>query len=99
MELKFIDKSDPESKQNRVNAKVFNFRMIYGGSAYGFYKDPKMPNFSKRKWEKAVEAFNTKYSGFMTTTIGTSDGFLVMGLLPFLLEDVLYSKNLFIKTG
>jgi len=63
MELKYIDKSDPESKANRDNAKVFNFRMIYGGSAYGYYLDPKMPAFSKRKWQKIVDNFNTKYEG------------------------------------
>jgi len=63
MELKFTSKSDPESKQNRQDAKVFNFRMIYGGSSYGYYKDPNMPNFSKKKWDTIVDRFHRKYTG------------------------------------
>jgi DNA polymerase I-like protein with 3'-5' exonuclease and polymerase domains len=63
MELEFVDKSDPTSKQNRTDAKIFNFRMIYGGSAYGFYMDHKMPNFSKKKWERIVRGFFKKYYG------------------------------------
>lgn len=63
MELEFISKSDPKSKENRNHAKVFNFRMIYGGSPYGFYLDYKMPNFSKTKWNRIVNKFFEKYSG------------------------------------
>ena len=47
----------------RQDAKIFTFRMIYGGSAYSFYMDPKMPNFSKKKWEGIVNAFYQKYQG------------------------------------
>lgn len=61
MQLKFVDKSDPESKANRDHAKVFNFRMIYGGSFWGFFLDPKMPRFSKKRWQEIVEAFFNKY--------------------------------------
>lgn len=63
MGLTFIDKSDPESKKNRDNAKIFNFRMIYGGSPYGFYLDPKMPAFNKKRWAQICAGFETKYSG------------------------------------
>jgi len=51
------------NKQNRFFAKIFNFRMIYKGSAYGFYKDVDMPNFSQKKWIKIVKGFYKKYWG------------------------------------
>jgi DNA polymerase-1 len=63
MELPFINKKDKESKQNRTHAKVLNFRMIYGGSAYGYYMDQNMPNFSQKKWRDIVAAFFKKYEG------------------------------------
>lgn len=63
MGLKFVDKKDPESKENRNHAKVFNFRMIYGGTAFGFYADSKMPRFSKSKWGAIVTEFFNKYPG------------------------------------
>jgi DNA polymerase-1 len=51
------------NKENRTDAKIFNFRMIYGGTAYGYYMDPKMPSFSLKKWEKTVSKFFSKYFG------------------------------------
>ncbi len=53
----------PLNKKNRTSAKIFNFRMIYKGTAYGFYMDPKMPNFSLKKYERIVDEFYQKYSG------------------------------------
>jgi DNA polymerase-1 len=47
----------------RTVAKIVTFRLIYGGSAYGFYMDPKMPNYSRKKWNKIVEDFYDKYEG------------------------------------
>jgi DNA polymerase I len=46
----------------RQDAKIFTFRLIYGGTAYAFYMDPKMPAFSLRKWETIVAGFYEKYS-------------------------------------
>jgi DNA polymerase-1 len=63
MEMKFIGKQDKESNENRKNAKFFNFRMIYGGTPYGFYMDTKMPDFPLKKWEKTCYNFYKKYSG------------------------------------
>ena len=63
MELEFIDKSDTKSKENRFNAKIFNFRMIFGGSEWGFYNDIKMPKFTLGKWKGIIKGFFTKYSG------------------------------------
>jgi len=51
------------NKVNRNFAKIFNFRMIYGGVAYGYYMDDKMPNFSLKKWEQIVQNFFDKYYG------------------------------------
>jgi DNA polymerase-1 len=63
LNIKFVDKADPESKKNRNHAKTFNFRMIYGGSYYGFYMDNNMPSFSKKRWKGVVDGFYNKYSG------------------------------------
>ena len=61
MELPFISKADPESYENRTHAKVFNFRMIFGGSVWGFHLDINMPNFGVAKWKKIIAAFWKKY--------------------------------------
>lgn len=53
----------PLTKDNRTDAKIFNFRMIYGGSPYGFYMDNKMPSFPLKKWTKIVHGFENKYYG------------------------------------
>lgn len=51
----------PFSKENRFHAKTFNFRMIYGGSEWGFYLDPDMPKFSLKRYKQIVEGFYKKY--------------------------------------
>ena len=61
--LPFTDKHDPESKINRDYTKIFNFRMIYGGTAHGFFSDNKMPPFSKTRWNTIVKDFFDKYQG------------------------------------
>jgi DNA polymerase I-like protein with 3'-5' exonuclease and polymerase domains len=63
---KFDSNGDPLTKKDselRTIAKIMTFRLIYGGSAYSFYIDQKMPNYSKKKWAEIVEAFYNKYSG------------------------------------
>jgi DNA polymerase I-like protein with 3'-5' exonuclease and polymerase domains len=52
----------PLNKENRTDAKIFLFRMIYGGQAYGFYMDTTMPNFSLERWGQIYKDFYTKYS-------------------------------------
>jgi DNA polymerase-1 len=49
------------TKDNRNDAKIFNFRMIYGGSPYGFYMDTKMPDKPLKWWKKVVFGFENKY--------------------------------------
>lgn len=58
-----VGPNDPKFKETRQTAKIFTFRMIYGGSAYSFYMDHNMPNFSLPKWERIVKAFYKKYTG------------------------------------
>ena len=45
----------------RQDAKIMTFRLLYGGSAYAFYMDPKMPNFSKARWNEIVKQYENKY--------------------------------------
>jgi len=47
----------------RQDAKIFTFRLLYGGSAYAFFMDPKMPNFSKGRWNEIVRQYEQKYRG------------------------------------
>ena len=53
----------PVTKLNRYHTKIFNFRMIFRGSAWGFHKDNKMPHFGIKRWKEIVEAFWNKYKG------------------------------------
>jgi DNA polymerase-1 len=45
----------------RQDAKIMTFRLLYGGTAYSFFMDPLMPNFSLKKWNKIVEDYYRKY--------------------------------------
>jgi DNA polymerase I-like protein with 3'-5' exonuclease and polymerase domains len=84
MGLPFVSKADPASKKNRDHAKTFNFRMIYGGTEYGFFKDPNMPRFKLRKWGNIIKSFFKKYSGLYNwqqrniKTVIQGDGTLVL---------------------
>jgi len=63
---KFDKNGEPLTKKDselRTVAKIMTFRLIYGGSAYSFYMDQKMPNLSKKRWEQIVEEFYAKYKG------------------------------------
>jgi DNA polymerase I-like protein with 3'-5' exonuclease and polymerase domains len=51
--------------ENRTEAKVFNFRYIYGGSVWGYYLDPNMPNFSLKRWKEILKAMDEKYHGLI----------------------------------
>lgn len=47
----------------RTTAKILTFRMLYGGSAYAFFMDNKMPRFTLERWEEIVFQFWSKYRG------------------------------------
>lgn len=66
----------------RQEAKILTFRLLYGGSAYAFYMDPKMPDFSLKRWESIVEQYSRKYRGLIEwqqrniTSVGQNQGLL-----------------------
>jgi len=45
----------------RQDAKIMTFRLLYGGSAYAFYMDPKMPDFTLKKWNEIEKQYKQKY--------------------------------------
>lgn len=49
----------------RLIAKVFVFRLIYGGSAYAYSVDPDFAEvgFSERKWQGVIDDYYRKYQG------------------------------------
>ena len=54
-----------KSRENRLVAKRFKFKMIYGGSAYGFTTDPdfRFLKWKVNKWDDVIETYYTKYHG------------------------------------
>lgn len=50
---------------NRGVAKILKFRILYGGTAYSFSKDPDFIAVSKnvKFWEDVIEKYYTKYKG------------------------------------
>ena len=50
----------------RLIAKKFIFRLIFGGSAYSYANDPDFTHVSSsvKFWEQAIEAFHAKYPGW-----------------------------------
>ena len=49
--------------EHRQESKVTSFRALYGGSAYAFFADPNMPDFSLERWEEIHQEFYKKYKG------------------------------------
>ncbi len=52
-------------KAGRLVAKVFKFRLIYGGSAYSYAHDPDFMavSTSQKFWQNVIDAYYEKYSG------------------------------------
>jgi DNA polymerase I-like protein with 3'-5' exonuclease and polymerase domains len=50
---------------DRLTAKKFVFRLLYGGSAYSYANDPEFNHISKTKryWQKVIDRFYDKYTG------------------------------------
>jgi DNA polymerase I-like protein with 3'-5' exonuclease and polymerase domains len=50
---------------NRLVAKRFVFKLIYGATAYGYYSDSDFieVGFSSTKWQTIIDEFYTKYQG------------------------------------
>ena len=60
--------SDNQTQFNlpeRRDAKYLLFRILYGGTEYGFVKDPLFfhVGFSVKQWKEVIEKFYNKYSG------------------------------------
>ena len=51
---------------SRLIAKVFMFRLMYGGSAYSYSKDPDFASVggSEKYWQRVIDAFYNNYKGF-----------------------------------
>ena len=50
---------------DRITAKRFLFKLIYGATAYGYYTDADFVplGFSEKRWQEIIDAFYKKYSG------------------------------------
>lgn len=50
---------------DRVTAKRFIFKLLYGASAYGFANDPDFIHlgFNDKKWQAVIDSFYAKYYG------------------------------------
>lgn len=50
---------------DRLTAKVFKFRYIYGGSAYSYANDPDFTGVSRseRFWQTVIDKYTEKYAG------------------------------------
>ncbi len=57
------ERGSKEFKKVRTTAKTMSFRLLYGGSAEGFYRDQRMPDYSLKRWRDIVNAFYAKYQG------------------------------------
>lgn len=54
-----------EGKPGRLVAKIFKFRLIYGGSAWSYANDPDFASvgFSERQWQAVIDEYYEKYQG------------------------------------
>jgi DNA polymerase-1 len=52
-------------KAGRLIAKIFKFRLIYGGSAWSYANDPDFTSvgYSERQWQKVIDEYYAKYKG------------------------------------
>lgn len=50
---------------SRLIAKIFKFRLIYGGTAYSYSVDADFASvgFSQRKWQEVIDQYYDKYKG------------------------------------
>jgi DNA polymerase-1 len=54
-----------EGKPGRLVAKIFKFRLIYGGSAYSYANDPDFTGVSSKVdfWQNVIDTYYKKYKG------------------------------------
>ena len=78
----------PKGEEGRLIAKIFVFRLIYGGSAYSYANDPNFTGVSasEKYWQKVIDEFYNKYQGIYKWHIK-------------ILEEVMMNKRLIMPTG
>ena len=54
-----------EGKAGRLIAKIFKFRLIYGGQAYSYANDPDFIHVSRSQdfWQDVIDKYYNKYKG------------------------------------
>ena len=54
-----------EGKAGRLIAKIFKFRLLYGGSAFSYANDPDFRGVSTSQnfWQEVIDKYYNKYSG------------------------------------
>lgn len=54
-----------EGKAGRLVAKIFKFRLIYGGSAYSYANDSDFQGVSRSQkfWQNIIDEYYAKYTG------------------------------------
>lgn len=72
-----------EGKPGRLVAKIFKFRLIYGGSAFSYANDPDFTGVSSSQkfWQGVIDQYYEKYSGIRTwhedlLRLAKKDGFI-----------------------
>lgn len=55
----------PDGPEGRLKAKIFKFRLIYGGNEFSFANDPDFSTVSKKPayWRKVIDEYYIKYHG------------------------------------
>lgn len=78
----------PPGEAGRLIAKIFVFRLIYGGSAYSYANDPNFTTVSssEKYWQRVIDEFYNKYTG-------------VLKWHTKILEEVMTNKRLVMPTG
>lgn len=78
----------PPGEAGRLIAKIFVFRLIYGGSAYSYANDPNFTSVSasEKYWQKVIDEFYNKYQGVYAWHIK-------------ILQEVTLNKRLIMPTG
>ena len=66
---------------DRLTAKRFKFKMIYGGTAFGFANDSDFLElkFNERKWQSIIDEYYNKYQGIRTGHVNLIRGVLSKG--------------------
>lgn len=72
-----------EGKAGRLVAKIFKFRLIYGGSAYSYANDPDFMGVSRdeRFWQDVIDRYYAKYYGIADWHKRITTEAVVSGLL------------------